>query len=210
MFSALAILIDLAAAGFLVRADGWGGSERWEKLSDFFNVFTCSALFATLCALSAPPLDAFAAGLVFLVWRIFGFRNGGASERTLARIPGWLGRTVRAMVVKEGGWQSYTNMFVRGAWTGFIGFTLLSFVVHGHPFYAWLFIPFAATYACIYTGGYMYLPDKILGYDRHVWIEHASGWLLRACVILILCLPSDWGRQPSASPLFSTAYLLVS
>lgn len=181
-------LLYIILGGFLARADGWGtDNPRLKPLADFFNAFSCSALFALLCYFSAPLYPSIAAALAFLTWRLFGFRNGGMTETIIAHIPGGLGRAIRAMVVKEDGWQSYSNMFVRGAWTSLIGLSLVSLTTHGHPFYGLLFIPFAATYACIYTGGHTYLPQTIFGFDKHVWVENASGWLL------YITLTAIWG-----------------
>jgi hypothetical protein len=151
--------LSIIITGFLVRADGWGTDDpRWKKVADFLNAWSCAALFALLCAFSAPLLPSAVAGLAFLVWRMPGFN----------------------------GWENWLNMYWRGWWTSALGFGLLSCVVHGNPCYGILSVPFAAVYMTIYAGGYKWLPQTILGYDHHVWIEHASGWAFRAFILAIL------------------------
>jgi len=144
-------MLSVILTGFLVRADGWGGSK-------LLNVWSCSALFALLCALSAPLLPSLVAGLAFLLWRAPGFN----------------------------GWENWLGMYWRGLWTSFLGFTLLSCVARAYPLYGLLSMPFAAVYMLIYSGGYKWLPNKIFGFDRHVWIEHASGWAFDAAILTIL------------------------
>lgn len=144
--------------GFLVRADGWGSVGRWKRLSDAFNVFSCSALFALLCAFIMPPLTALCAGLAFLIWRLPGFHA----------------------------WNDWVNMYWRGWWTSAIGFTALSYVVYGHPCYGLLSVPFAAIYTLIYSGAYNWLPNKFFVFNRHVWVEHASGWVFGAFILMII------------------------
>ena len=150
-------LLYIILTGFLVRADGWGGAGRWKRGSDAFNAFSCSALFAVLCVFIMPPATAFTAGLAFLVWRLPGFH----------------------------GWENCLNMFWRGLWTSAVGFTMLSYVAQGHPYYGLLSVPFAAVYMLIYSGAYNWLPEKFWGFNRHVWVEHASGWAFGAFILVI-------------------------
>jgi hypothetical protein len=105
-----------------------------------------------------PPITALCAGLAFLIWRAPKFH----------------------------GWENWANMYWRGWWTSAIGFTLVSYAAHGVPYYGLLSVPFAAIYMTIYAGGYKWLPQTILGFNRHVWIEHASGWEFRAFVLVII------------------------
>jgi hypothetical protein len=67
-----------------------------------------------------------------------------------------------------------------------LGFGLLSYVQHGNIDGAIYSVPFAAIYMVIYSGGYRWLPEKVLGLNRHVWIEHASGWAFDAYALMIL------------------------
>ena len=150
-------MLFILLTGLLVRADGWGGSDRWKRLADYFNVWSCAALFAVLSAFFFPPLVALACGVAFLVWRLPGFNE----------------------------WENWLNMFWRGWWTSAIGFLLISFVAHQHIIYGLLSVPFAAVYMTIYAGGYKWLPETIWGFSRHVWIEHASGWAFAAAILCI-------------------------
>lgn len=149
-------LIHIILTGFLARAAGWGAdSPRWKPVANLFDAWSCAALFALLSAFYVPLLVAPACGVAFLVWRLPGFNK----------------------------WESWPNMFWRGLGTSVIGFTLVSLVAHGN-LYGWvLSIPFAAVYMLIYAGGYKWLPQTILGFDRHVWIEHASGWVFGATIL---------------------------
>jgi hypothetical protein len=148
----------LILTGFLVRADGWGGDDSWKRVANFFNVWSCSALFALLSVFYAPLITALACGIAFLVWRLPAFH----------------------------GWDSWVNMYWRGWWTSAIGFTLLSYIVHGHSGYGLLSVPFAAVYMTIYVSGYKWMPQTILSFDRHVWIEHASGWAFGLFILGVL------------------------
>jgi hypothetical protein len=177
MFSLFSIILT----GFLVRADGWGTDEpRWQRLAKFFNAFSCAGLFALLCALSSPLLPSLAAGLAFLVWRLPGFRMGGLPKIITKFIhpTRWL--------AAENGWQNWRNMFVRGLWTSAVGFTLISLVAHGHIWGVLLAAPFSAAYMLIYSGGYKWLPETIFGFNRHVWIELASGSAFGAFILAVI------------------------
>jgi len=151
-------------AGLLARADGWGydGSRpAWKRAAKFLNAWTCSGIFGMLMLLATGNIFvALASFLAFVIWRLPGFN----------------------------GWENYRNMFIRGAWTSAIGFLLIALAAQVSPLWALLFIPFSAVYAGIYAGGYKYLPQMILGFDRHVWIEHASGWAFALFVSIIV-----WG-----------------
>ena len=151
-------ILYIIFVGFLVRADGWGTEDkRWKKVSDVLNIWTCAILFGLLCLTITDAISAIACVGAFIIWRLPGFD----------------------------GWQNYKEMYWRGLWTTAIGFTLVALTVHT-SFSGLLSIPFAAIYAAIYTGGYKYLPETILGFNRHVWIEHASGWAFCACILTIL------------------------
>jgi hypothetical protein len=163
-------LFYITLTGFLVRADGWGPESnaqaaswpKWKlRASKFFNAWSCGALFAALSlATSGSFLVTLAAFFAFIVWRAPGFN----------------------------GWQNFWAMFLRGAWTSLLGFAALSWAAAGHPFYGWLFIPFSIVYAAIYSGGYRYLPETIFGFNRHVWIENASGWAFGISVLIVQLL----------------------
>lgn len=145
--------------GLLARADGWGTRNPfWDDAAIFFNAITCSLLFALLTAFYAPPLVAVVAGLAFWLFRAPNFD----------------------------GWGDWLRMLWRGFWPTFIGFTVLSIVAHGAPYYGVLSAPFAALYMLIYAGGYKWLPETVLKFDRHVWIEHASGWLFGAFTLAVV------------------------
>jgi hypothetical protein len=152
-------LLHIILTGFLVRADGWGtDNPRWQRVAKFLNVWSCAGLFTLLSLFYFPPLVALACGASFVLYRISGFN----------------------------GWQNWLNMLWRGFWPTFIGFTVLSLVAHGVPYWGVLSVPFAALYMLVYAGGYKWLPETILGFNRHVWIEHASGWLFGATVMLVV------------------------
>lgn len=144
------LVLYIIITGFLVRADGWGTDDpKYQRVAKFFNVWSCGGLFAVLTlVLTGLWLVSLVAGAAFIVWRMPGFN----------------------------GWEKYWNMFARGAWTSFIGFTSLSYAAHGFPYCGWVFVPFSFVYAAIYAGGYKYLPNEIEGFGKHAWIEHASGW----------------------------------
>jgi hypothetical protein len=150
-------VLYIILTGILSRADGWGDSS-WPRVEKFFNAQTCSILFAILTTFYASPLVALAAGLAFWLFRAAGFDS----------------------------WTDWFIVFWRGFWPTFIGFTLLSLVAHGIPYWGMLSVPFTALYALIYVGGYKWAPETILGFNRHVWIEHASGWLFGATVMLVV------------------------
>lgn len=154
IFAAVTIL-----AGFLVRADGrWGG------------VWYLGVLFGALCLTFAPPLTALACAAAFVLFRLPGFRNGGFALVFDKYLP------------DEQGWQTWPNMFVRGWWTTAIGYGLVSYAEHGNIDGAIYSVPFAAIYMLIYSGGYRWLPAKVLGLERHLWIEHASGWAFMGAI----------------------------
>ena len=157
MFETLAYIV---ASGFLARADGWGTDDpRWQRVSKFFNAWSCSFLFAILTMVwCKDPLTGYAAGVAFWLFRGPGFH----------------------------GWQNWGNMFLRGWWTSARGFAVLSCIVYQHPCFGILSVPFAALYMTTYSGGYAWLPEKILGFNRHVWIEHASAWEFSAFVLIII------------------------
>lgn len=144
------LLIAAVLTGCIVRADGWGSANpRWQKAIKFFSTYTCAALFALLTLpLHGSLLTACAAFAGFAVWRIPGFD----------------------------GWEDFKKMFYRGAWTSAIAFALISSAQSAPAWAVLMLAPFSAAYAAIYSGGYKYLPTTVLGFNRHVWIEHASGW----------------------------------
>jgi len=146
-------------SGFLARADGWGTDDaKWVKVSEFFNVWTCSALFGLLSFLfGAPLLLSVALAAAFLVWRLPGFH----------------------------GWESWKEMYWRGLWTSAIGFSLVSLAAHNSVAYGFLSIPFSAVYALSYVGSYKWLPETLLWFNRHVWAEHSSGWFFGAFSLII-------------------------
>jgi predicted lysophospholipase L1 biosynthesis ABC-type transport system permease subunit len=159
-------ILFIIATGFLVRADGWGPQDGWvfatwpewkRRASKFFNVWSCSALFVVLSAFLFPPLVALACGVAFALYRFPGFNP----------------------------WQVWRYMFLRGLWPTAIGFAIVAAVSGASLWFALLCVPFAVIYASIYSGGYRYLPQTILGLDRHVWIEHASAWAFAPFIILI-------------------------
>ena len=154
------ILAYIIIGGLLARADGWGSSSpRWKKLSDFFNAFSCGGLFAlATLLLTEDVLTSLAAGVAFIVWRAPGFNS----------------------------WEKWGAMFWRGLWPSAIGFTLLSYVAHGHGWLGLLALPFSAIYMTIYAGGYKWLPETILGFNRHVWIEHATAWVFGAFILAVI------------------------
>ncbi len=156
MFSMLYIILT----GFLVRADGWASADQKLKpYTDFFNAWPCGGLFGLLTLfMTGDALISLIAGLAFVLFRAPGFD----------------------------GWQNWLNMFWRGWWTSAIGFSVLSCVAYGHPCFGLLSVPFSAIYMTTYAGGYKWLPEKILNFDRHVWIEHASGWVFGLVVLIIL------------------------
>lgn len=161
MFSILAYTI---ASGFLVRASGWGPESAaqaasWPKwklwLSEFLSDYTCAAIFGVLSALYFTPLVGAACLLAFLLYRIPAFH----------------------------GWQNWREMFWRGLWPSAIGFTLIGLAAHGTPDFGFAAIPFAGFYMMAYSGGYKWLPETVLGFNRHVWIEHASKWLFAIFIL---------------------------
>jgi len=152
-------LLYIILTGFLARADGWGTKDPfWDSAAIFFNAITCSLLFAILTAFYAPPLVAVVAGVAFWLFRAPGFNS----------------------------WTDWLQVLWRGFWTSFAGFTILSIAAHGNPHYGFLSVPFSAFYALTYVGGYKWLPDRLLGFNQHVWIEHASAWLFGLSVLLII------------------------
>lgn len=164
MIEAVAYII---AAGFLVRADGWGPESQaqaaaWPKwvlrASKFFNVWSCAGLFTLLSLFYFHPLVALACGGAFVAYRLSGFH----------------------------GWQNWREMFWRGLWTSAIGFTVIGLAAYGTPYFGFASIPFAALYALTYSGGYKWLPYSFLGFQLHVWIEHVSGYLLAAFITVYL------------------------
>lgn len=159
-------LIFMILGGLLVRADGWGPENdtvaaSWPKwklfAAKFFNAITCSLIVAGITAILTTPLTGLAVGLAFWLFRAPGFD----------------------------GWTNWLHMYWRGFWPTFIGFTALSLLVHNAPYFGLLSLPFAALYMLTYVGGYKWMPETILGYNRHVWIEHISGWLFIAHVLFI-------------------------
>lgn len=147
-------------SGLLVRADGWGTDEpRWKSVANFFNAITCALIFAILTIVYTNDIiTGFCAGWAFWIWRAPGFH----------------------------GWEKWGAMFWRGLWSTSIGFTLLSYVAHGHGLLGLLTLPFSVIYMTIYAGGYKWLPETILGFNRHVWIEHASGLVFGAFILAVI------------------------
>jgi hypothetical protein len=151
-------LIYIILTGFLDRAVGWGtDNPRWKRLAEFFEVWTCAGLFLLLSALYYGSLVGAACGAAFIAYRLPGFN----------------------------GWQNWGAMFLRGLWPTAIGFTLVAATAHAPLFLGLLCVPFAALYMLVYSGGYAWLPETILGLNRHVWIEHASGWLFGAFIVIL-------------------------
>lgn len=163
MLTALFIILG----GLLVRADGWGPENdavaatwpTWKlRASKFFNAWSCSAIFAVLGFLYAGNIAGLAAGPAFLAFRLPGFSS----------------------------WQSWGAMFLRGAWTTFIGFVLLSYAVHGHPFYGWLFIPMGVAEMLAYCVPYNYLIGRLPDWVIHPTAEISSGAAFTAFVCVII------------------------
>jgi hypothetical protein len=176
-------LLYIILAGFLVRADGWGTKDPfWEGAAIFFDAWTCAALFMVISIFYFGFGIGLTCGAAFLIYRVPGFRFGGLPDFITLHLPPnrWL--------VETGAWTNYWNMFVRGMWPSALGFALISFMAHGHGWFALLAVPFAAMYAAIYVGGYKRFPETFLGLNQHVWIEHASGWLLAVYAMLIVAL----------------------
>lgn len=147
----------LHAITFILLTGLFVRADGWGGIKAI-NVWLCSPLFALLVLLySGDAFVSLAAGLSFLLWRLPAFH----------------------------GWEDWENMFWRGVWPTFIGFTALSYIVHGEATYGLLCVPFGVVYASIYSYGYKYLPQNILSLDRHVWIEHASGWVFGLCIVII-------------------------
>jgi hypothetical protein len=156
-------LLYIVFSGFLSRAKGWGAeadAPKWQKkLAAFLSIWTCGGLFAlATLLLTLDALTALAAGVAFIVWRNPGFH----------------------------GWEKWGAMFWRGLWPSAIGFTLLSYVTHGHGWLGLLSLPFSVIYMTIYAGGYKWLPETILGFKRHVWIELASGSAFGAFILAVI------------------------
>ena len=128
------------------------------RIDKYFNAVTCAVLFAVITAFYAQPLIGVAAGLAFWAFRAPGFH----------------------------GWHVWPGMLWRGFWPTLIGFALVSLAAHGNPYYGMLSVPFAGLYMLIYAGGYKWLPETVLGFNRHVWIEHASGWAFSFFILGIL------------------------
>lgn len=177
------ILFYIALSGFLVRAEGWhyylpANPTRLhlaiKRIERFFTAITSGLLFGLMCLLVAEPLTALACSLAYMIWRAPGFRNGGFAGAFDKYLP------------DEQGWQTWPNMFVRGWWTSAIGFGLVSYAAQGNLFGAIYSVPFAAIYMVVYSGGYRWLPEKILGLSRHLWIEHASGWAFSRGILVVI------------------------
>lgn len=164
-------LIYIILGGILVRLDGWGPETEaiaaaWPKwklaVTKFFNVWTCGLTFALMTlAYAGSPLTALVAGLAFVAWRLPGFN----------------------------GWEKWWEMFWRGAWTSAIGFTALSFTVHHHPYYGWLFIPMGIAEMVTYSGSYKWLPGRVPQWAVHVTAEITSGLAFTALVRFIVVGP---------------------
>lgn len=162
--------------GFLVRADGWDTTDpRHARAARFFNVWTCAALFALLCLFYFPPLTALACGLAFVCFRIKGFRNAG--------FPDWLANLLpRGAIAPVDGWQNWSNMFIRTAvWTA-LGFTVMACVTGAYG-NIWLVLPFAACNASLYGAAHRTSEWSLFGFNKHVYVEHASGWLFSAFLL---------------------------
>jgi hypothetical protein len=152
-------VIYLVITGLLVRADGWGtDNPKLQPLAKFFDVWTCASLFTLLSTSLFGVYTGLASGAAFFIYRLSGFD----------------------------GWKNWKNMYWRGLWTSAIGFTLVSIVVHGHAAYGLLAIPFSAIYMLIYSGAHNYLPENIGGFNKHVWVEHSSGWVFGSFLVFII------------------------
>lgn len=167
--------------GFLVRAEGWHYylptnpthlQRTIKRIEEFFTAITSGLCFGVLCLFITEPLTALACALAYMFFRVPGFRNGGLAWAFDKHLP------------DEQGWQTWPNMFVRGWWTTAIGYGLVSYAEHGNIDGAIYSVPLAAIYMVIYSGGYRWLPEKMLGFSRHLWIEHASGWAFFQFVLL--------------------------
>lgn len=168
----MADLLYIILTGFLVRADGWGTKDPfWEHAAIIFDAWTCAALFTLISIIYFGFPVGFACGAAFLIYRLPGFD----------------------------GWTNWKNMFMRGLWPSAIGFAAISLAAHGHAWFTLLAVPFAAMYAAIYVGGYTRFPETFLGLNQHVWIEHASGWLLAVYALLIVSLAAASTELPSPS-----------
>lgn len=152
----LTILFIILGA-LLVRADGWGPENEdvaatWPKwklaVTKIFNAWTSGACFALLTLIyTGLPLVALIAGLAFVLFRAPGFN----------------------------GWENWLNMFWRGAWPTFIGFTILSLVAVDQPYYGLLFVPMAFAEMFAYSGSYKWLPGRVPQSWIHVIAELSSG-----------------------------------
>lgn len=146
-------ILTILFGGLLTRADGWGVTNMapvWKQwLAEFFNVFSCGALFALLMLLyTGQALPALVAGAAFITWRLPGFH----------------------------GWERWLPMFWRGFWPSAIGFAPLSLTVHGHLYYALLAIPMGLLEALCYSGGYRWLPGRVPQWLVHPIVELTSGF----------------------------------
>lgn len=153
-------LFFIILGGLLTRADGWGPENpRFKKFASFFNTWTCGGIFAMMMlAYTQNLLASFVAGMAFVAWRAPGFD----------------------------GWENWLNMFLRGAWTSLVGFTLLSVAAHQHVYYGWLAIPMGIAEMVAYSGSYKWLPGRIPNWLIHPIAEISSGVAFTAFIMLIL------------------------
>jgi len=160
--------------GLLTRADGWGPENdevratwpRWQvRASEFFSAWSCGGLFAILALLyTNNPVVALVSGGCFVLWRAPGFH----------------------------GWQDPKAMFIRGLWPTLIGFTILSYVAHGHVFFGALCLLMGVFEAVAYSGAYKYLPGKVPNWAIHVTAEITSGLAFTGLMAVILQGVEPW------------------
>ncbi len=161
-------LMFILLGGLLSRLDGWGPENdtvaaTWPKwqldLAKYGNVRTCGLCFAILALIyTFDPLVSLAAGLAFVAFRLPGFD----------------------------GWEKWLVMFWRGAWTALIGFALLSYAAHGHPYYGWLFLGMGLAEMLAYCVPYNYLLGRLPDWVIHPIAEISSGAAFTAFVCVII------------------------
>lgn len=153
-------LLYIILGGLLARADGWGtDSPRWKKCAEFFNVWTCSALFALLTLLyCGDVLTSIASGAAFALFRGPGFK----------------------------GWEKWGEMFWRGLWTTALGFSIVSFAAHNHSFWCVLAVPMGVAEMVAYSGSRKWLTGHLSDNNIQIVSEISSTMALGAFIALII------------------------
>lgn len=162
------MIMFIILGGLLCRIDGWGAENdeasvawsRWRTaLIEYSNAWTCGLCFFLLTFIyTLDPLVSLAAGLAFVAFRLPGFSD----------------------------WFSWWSMFLRGAWPTLIGFTLLSYAAHGHPYYGWLFLGMGLAEMLAYCVPYNYLLGRLPDWVIHPIAEISSGAAFTAFVCVII------------------------